>query len=495
MRELFLDDGVDEQVIQELRALWERKITESRAIEHASNTTTNTTSNSKNNSQNSKSNKSQAAAASGGGANAGGQTSVITSNPNHIKNGPSSNSNNSSNSTSRVKEELIEEDRRLHQSLTHPQPPTSQPPQLTTSVVSSQQQQQQMVVNGNLMQQQQQASNLAQPMAPNNIFRTSAIVTNPSGPGQLPAGMSATPNTTPHLIQVLKPTTARGGGGGLGQIPQQSGTHMAQQHPASSGISNRPTIFTMIPSPSSSFSPVSNNSPVSSANNNNTPPLATITSIHSSNNKQQTSNGVGTFTPRIVMPKISYEQHLQQNTTMVTSAANMAASQNRIVTVAPHGHKKRILSNAIADRAALNSASGNNNNGLTSLADVAVSQQQAQANASAAQTHYLNLARQQAAGQRSQQHYGGATQGLLSAAGLQTLTGGGGGNNNHHIILGGGPGGSSSTVSGANSKQVYFLFLFYFIFSMSYSLIESICLFLSPLLMQSTTSTNLTCYC
>ena len=35
VREIFLDDGVDEQVIQELRLLWERKINASRAIDHA----------------------------------------------------------------------------------------------------------------------------------------------------------------------------------------------------------------------------------------------------------------------------------------------------------------------------------------------------------------------------------------------------------------------------------------------------------------------------
>lgn len=121
VRELFLDDGVDEQVIQELKKLWEEKIGETKATDHptvALPTTTMT--NSKSNSKKSaaaaaaaatavaaaasnslslfSSNSSSAASASASGATsslssaAGRQTSVIQFNPNHLKNGPSNNS-------------------------------------------------------------------------------------------------------------------------------------------------------------------------------------------------------------------------------------------------------------------------------------------------------------------------------------------------------------------------------------------------------------------
>ncbi|XP_017473556.1 PREDICTED: transcription initiation factor IIA subunit 1-like, partial [Rhagoletis zephyria] len=120
VRELFLDDGVDEQVIQELKKLWEEKIAETKATDHPtvaqpSTTTTNSKSNnskksaaaaaaaaaaaiaaaSSNSTSAATSNSLNAAAASGATSSssaAGGQTSVIKSNPNHVKNGPSNNS-------------------------------------------------------------------------------------------------------------------------------------------------------------------------------------------------------------------------------------------------------------------------------------------------------------------------------------------------------------------------------------------------------------------
>lgn len=120
VRELFLDDGVDEQVIQELKKLWEEKISETKALDHPSGSTSNTivTNSKSNNSKKSAAaaaaaaaavaaaaasnstsavtlNSLSAAAAAGASSSsstAGGQTSVIKSNPYHVKNGPLNNS-------------------------------------------------------------------------------------------------------------------------------------------------------------------------------------------------------------------------------------------------------------------------------------------------------------------------------------------------------------------------------------------------------------------
>lgn len=88
VREIFLDDGVDEQIIQELRNVWERKISETHAVDHTTQSTPDAASttggkaNSKSNSSSASKKKQQQQQ-----AQIGQTTSVITSNPNHVKNG------------------------------------------------------------------------------------------------------------------------------------------------------------------------------------------------------------------------------------------------------------------------------------------------------------------------------------------------------------------------------------------------------------------------
>lgn len=277
-------------MIQELKKLWEDKIKESKATDHpmvAPQNSATTTSNSKSN--NSKKSAAAAVTAASNSSAAGGQTSVITSNPNHVKNGPSN------SGVMRIKEEMQNDDiNRRSTPLPTLQSTTVNQAQTNSGVQSSSTSAQMGVSNGAqaglLMQQSAQqpsANPLAQQLSPANILRASAIVSNPSGQSSLPGGMTASPN----LIQVHQQLSKNG--------TNAMGT--------STSTSNRPTIVSLIPSSSSSFSPV----------------LAS------------SASGVsGSSLP---------------------SATN---STSRLVTSAPHGHKKRILSSAFADRNVANALNG-----------------------------------------------------------------------------------------------------------------------------------------
>lgn len=374
-------------MIQELKKLWEDKIKESKATDHptvAPQNNATTTSNSKSN--NSKKSAAAAAAAAVAAANAasnpsaaGGQTSVITSNPNHVKNGPPN------SGAARIKDELQNEDiNRRSTSLPTLQSTTVNQPQTTSVVQSSSTSTQMGVSNGTqagiLMQQSAQQSSgnpLAQPITPANILRASAIVSNPSGPSSIPAGMSGSPN----LIQVQQQLSKNG--------MNPMGT--------STSTSNRPTIVTLIPSSSSSFSPVI----VSSA-----------------------SGVSGSSLPS------------------ATNSTSLAMGTPRLITSAPHGHKKRILSSAFADRNVANALNGIGANNLTNVEQAALN------------NHILSLA---SFGQPNRSLVGSAgatsTANILSAAaGLQQLSAA---NNMGAIISSSGTGSATAVRSNVHSnKQV-----------------------------------------
>lgn len=229
VRELFLDDGFDEQVIQELRTTWERKLFDSRAMDHAipqnssnngssNNSTTNSSNSRNNNSNNSNHNKQSSSSSSSTSSTTASKssepsqlTSVITSNPNHIKNG--SNSTAKSGKSRNIKSEPVESEEQIRGGGT-----TS----TTTMVIPS----------------------TAAPVTHSNLYRASAIVTNNSS--TLPAGMVATNANTANLLQVFHQ-----------QPPNIHQQQTAAQLSSASGqpmVSSRPTILTIIPSSNSSFS-------------------------------------------------------------------------------------------------------------------------------------------------------------------------------------------------------------------------------------------------
>ena len=438
IRETFLDDGVDEQVIQELRALWERKISESRAIEHATNvaSTSASTTGSSNSSTNNKSstNNSNSQSSSKNKSQAGGQTSVITSNPNHVKNGPNSannsstnsnntsnnntvsaanttNSNNNSNQTIttnnpiRVKEEIEEQDDQQ----TRGRPNVSSQP-LPTNVVlpptSSP-----MIANGSMVQVG--GNHLTQPGPGNNILRASAIVTNPSGG----PGLSV-PTSTPQLLQVQLANQAR-----LHPLQQQQQHQQTQQ--LSTG-SKRPNIVTLIPSTSStSFS-----SPMMASSSSGGGNIAISSSSNTNNSKH---NGDGNFGSNFI--------------SKIVSSNNMSISApNSSNTIAPlHGHKKRILSTAFAERNSALNGSPNGTDNLTSLAEVAIRSGHALPTSYSSNLQQSSELRMAQSAQRLQELRSRSA--FLEHAGLQSMS------HDQQIMFGSGAGNSSG---GANVKQVEF---------------------------------------
>ncbi|KAI2805994.1 Transcription initiation factor IIA subunit 1 [Blomia tropicalis] len=435
IRETFLDDGVDEQVIQELRALWERKISESRAIEHATNvaSTSASTTGSSNSSTNNKSstNNSNSQSSSKNKSQAGGQTSVITSNPNHVKNGPNSannsstnsnntsnnntvsaanttNSNNNSNQTIttnnpiRVKEEIEEQDDQQ----TRGRPNVSSQP-LPTNVVlpptSSP-----MIANGSMVQVG--GNHLTQPGPGNNILRASAIVTNPSGG----PGLSV-PTSTPQLLQVQLANQAR-----LHPLQQQQQHQQTQQ--LSTG-SKRPNIVTLIPSTSStSFS-----SPMMASSSSGGGNIAISSSSNTNNSKH---NGDGNFGSNFI--------------SKIVSSNNMSISApNSSNTIAPlHGHKKRILSTAFAERNSALNGSPNGTDNLTSLAEVAIRSGHALPTSYSSNLQQSSELRMAQSAQRLQELRSRSA--FLEHAGLQSMS------HDQQIMFGSGAGNSSG---GANVKQ------------------------------------------
>ncbi|XP_075676671.1 uncharacterized protein LOC142645129 isoform X1 [Dermatophagoides pteronyssinus] len=257
IREVFLDDGIDEQVIQDLKQTWERKVLESRAVEHAlqqaqaqaaspssstttsgTSTTTNTTTTSTNSSskaekssKNSQKKDREQQLQQQSNTGQGQTTSVITSNPNHVqKNGGNSNASNSkttNNISSKVIKKEISDENIASTATTSKKQPTISANSNTVMVTNQSQSQQNVVttiaaptlattLSGHLPQQPQQ-----QP----TMFRASAIVQNTHSLQQQPQsqhgfiGMttSASPNGggphagTPTLLQVsssISPTNS-----------------------------------------------------------------------------------------------------------------------------------------------------------------------------------------------------------------------------------------------------------------------------------------------
>lgn len=449
-------------MIQELKSLWERKIGDTHAVQQpdANATSAPPMPNSKSNSQSKKAAaaaakeaaaQAAAAASVAAAAAAASQTSVITSNPNHIKNGPPGQTT-AANSV-RVKEEMLDEAnaRRHIQQQIQQQPPMQQ--QMTSSAPT-------LATNGSSGPQigflhQQQTANLAATLSnptPTSLLRPSAIVSNPSG-GLVSGGMTA-PTSTPHLIQVLPSGLHRHSPGGA---MASSGAQQQQLAASTTGSSSRSSIVTLIPSSSSSTSPSFPGQNVYSAVTSSPSSSPSFPTNHKAN------GGGSAFTPRIVAPKGT--QHQQQQQQQQGGISLNPAMANRVVLAAPHGHKKRILSSAMSDGnvTGLNGAPGN-----LSMAPNSQQMQTHLFNLQAQQRQQLQQAQAAVVAQQQQQRTlqvsssgGGplvsSAPGLFSTAGLHQQLAAGNSQQQHLIRVA--PRGSMQASGGAlgsSNKQVEF---------------------------------------
>lgn len=288
MREVFLDDGVDDQVIQDIKLTWEKKIVESRAVElepkpqpnEAPNTSSSTTNNasSTNNSSSSNQKTSEKNKSTSQQTAQGQTTSVITSNPNHVqKNGTTNNKNNKNNKNNgnnnntnmvRIKTEI---DDNSSATLIQPQSIINIQKAVANPTVMGKTQNS-LTNTTNIIGQP--AAQLAQPgqLAPGTVahsqaeqmFRTSAIISNNS------IGLATPPGSVPGTNATAAPML---------QVPSinkrhlsQTGKNMQQRFNSSNNlhnnINNNAVAIVTLNSTSSSSATNSSNSTTASTIDN-----------------------------------------------------------------------------------------------------------------------------------------------------------------------------------------------------------------------------------
>ncbi|KAI7690004.1 Transcription initiation factor IIA subunit 1 [Sarcoptes scabiei] len=229
MREIFLDDGIDEQVIQEFKQTWERKVLDSRAVEHAlqqqqvstttsssnpnAQTVTSTNSNASSSSSKSEKSAGKASTLSSSTTNSAGQqqsqpvhtTSVITSNPNHQTSNQTKNSKNSTNNSKNLTEPNKTKSEMTKNPVmgNHHSKTISNAPSIAIHATNSNIVQNAMTQNIMLTNPQQQIRPSTTTLTsihsqPEQLFRTSAIVPNNS------ISLAAAPGTNATVLQVSK---------------------------------------------------------------------------------------------------------------------------------------------------------------------------------------------------------------------------------------------------------------------------------------------------
>ncbi|KAI7690005.1 Transcription initiation factor IIA subunit 1 [Sarcoptes scabiei] len=238
MREIFLDDGIDEQVIQEFKQTWERKVLDSRAVEHAlqqqqvstttsssnpnAQTVTSTNSNASSSSSKSEKSAGKASTLSSSTTNSAGQqqsqpvhtTSVITSNPNHQTSNQTKNSKNSTNNSKNLTEPNKTKSEMTKNPVmgNHHSKTISNAPSIAIHATNSNIVQNAMTQNIMLTNPQQQIRPSTTTLTsihsqPEQLFRTSAIVPNNS------ISLAAAPGTNATVLQEVKfaPSMIQGG--------------------------------------------------------------------------------------------------------------------------------------------------------------------------------------------------------------------------------------------------------------------------------------------